>query len=251
MEQNQTYRIEICEQARGSASRLIHILKEKIHDAVIQNISERHLLAELSGDFRKPDILFVSISLPSTDGITLAAQIKKADPLVQIVFLANQTEDVSDIFVANPSGLLIRPFQMDKVYHALQRSITSFQKLEVSYLQLKNREHLLRIPYQKICYIESDKRYLLIHKTDGIERVRMKLSELEPHMPENFVRCHQSYLVNRNHVIQMKGLLLTLSDGNCLPVSRSHRQQTADGLLHMTNTQMRDCSDENESFHCT
>lgn len=232
MEQNQTYRIEICEQRRESASRLARILKEKTHDVIIQNITERHLLAELSGDFRKPDILFVSISLPSTDGISLAAQIKKADPLVQIIFLANQTDDVSDIFVANPSGLLIRPLQKDKVFHALQRSITSFQILETSYLQLKNREFLLRIPYQNICYIESDKRYLFIHKTDGIERVRMKLSDLEPQMPANFVRCHQSYLVNLNQIIQMKGLLLTLSDGSHLPISRSRRKQTADGLLH-------------------
>lgn len=232
MEQNQTYRIEICEQRRESASRLARILKEKTHDVIIQNITERHLLAELSGDFRKPDILFVSISLPSTDGISLAAQIKKADPLVQIIFLANQTDDVSDIFVANPSGLLIRPLQKDKVFHALQRSITSFQILETSYLQLKNREFLLRIPYQNICYIESDKRYLFIHKTDGIERVRMKLSDLEPQMPANFVRCHQSYLVNLNQILQMKGLLLTLSDGTRLPISRSRRKQTADGLLH-------------------
>lgn len=240
MEQSQTYRIEICDQERGSTSRLTHILKENIHNAVIQSISERHLLAELSGDFRKPDILFVSISLPSTDGISLAAQIKKADPLVQIIFLVDQTDDVSDIFVANPSGLLIRPFQKDKVFHALQRSITTFQCLETSYLQLKNREHLLRIPYQNICYIESDKRYLFIHKTDGIERVCMKLSDLESQMPANFVRCHQSYLVNLNRIIQMKGLLLTLSDGTRLPVSRSRRQQAADGLLHMTDTQMRD-----------
>ena len=31
----------------------------------------------------------------------------------------------------------------------------------------------------EICYIESARRYLFIHKREGVERTRMKLSELE------------------------------------------------------------------------
>ena len=37
-----------------------------------------------------------------------------------------------------------------------------------------------------------------------------------------FLRCHQSYLVNKRYIRQLDGTSLTLANGAALPVSRPH-----------------------------
>ena len=86
-----------------------------------------------------------------------------------------------------------------------------------------------------ICCIESDRRYLFIHKREGVERARMKLSELEGMLPEYFVRCHQSYLANIHMLERMSDQDITLVDGTRLPISRSRRQQTRETVMNFAD----------------
>ena len=225
------YRIEICDNERGNALKLQRILKEKTEQAMIQIVSEDHLLDELQADTMRPDILFVSVRLKKEDGVWLAVRLKNLDPMIRVIFLAGKSDDVSCIFEADPMGLLFRPFQKEKVYDALERAMESFQKTGVEYLHLRNRERLLRVRFDDICYIESENRYLLIHKKSGVERFHMKLSELEGQLPAYFVRCHQSYLVNLYMLAEMRDQSLILTDGTLLPISRSRRQQTRERVL--------------------
>ena len=215
------YRVEICDYERGSALRLERMLKKRMGQAVIRSVSEEHLQAELGRDVMRPDILFVGIHLRTRRGVSLAAGLQERDPLIRIIFLAERDDDVSDIFDARPMGLLMKPFRQEKIDTALDRAIQDLEEAGADFLQLKNREHLLRMPYQEICYIESDRRYLYIHKQSGSDRVRMKLSELEKLLPDYFVRCHQSYIVNLHELTTLTGSSLVLSGGVRLPVSRS------------------------------
>lgn len=228
------YRIEICDYERGSALQLERMLKKKMNQAVIRSVSEEHLQAELTTDMVRPDILFVGVNLRTKSGVSLAAQLQEMDPLIRVIFLAGRREDVSDIFDAEPVGLLMKPFCQEKIYAALERAVRRLEEAGVDFLQLKNREHLLRVRYEEIRYIESDRRYLYIHRQGGIDRVRMKLSELETRLPDYFVRCHQSYIVNLNEMACLSGSSLVLADGTRFPVSRSRSGRTrerVEGLL--------------------
>lgn len=227
------YRIEICDGERGSALRLARMLHEITDQAVIQTVSEEQLSAELPAGMMRPDILFIGVQLKNGDGVLLAKRLKQVDPMIRVIFLAGKDDDVSDIFGAEPSGLLMRPFQKEKVRDAFSRAEGGLQELAQEYLQLKNREHLLRVPLADIFYIESDRRYLLVHQRNGVEQMRMKLSELQEQLPAYFVRCHQSYMVNLHMMEQMTDQNITLMDGTCIPISRSRKQETMEGVRNL------------------
>lgn len=220
------YRMEICDCERGSALRLERMLKKKMEHAVIRSVSEEHLQAELGMNGMRPDILFISVRLRTESGVSLAARLQECDPMIRVVFLAGREDDVSDIFEADPMGLLIKPFQSEKIYATLERVIRGLEEAGTDFLQLKNREHLFRMRYQEIRYVESNKRYVYIHRQDGSDRVRMKLSELERMLPDYFVRCHQSYIVNMHELSALRGNSLVLTDGMKFPVSRSRSART-------------------------
>ena len=225
------YRVEICDNERDYALRLERILKAKLNQAVINVISEEHLQAEIKGDMMRPDILYVSVKLRTESGVSQAVRLQRIDPMIQVIFLAHSQDDVTNIFEAKPTGFLLKPFEKEKIYITLKRAVQNLETESAKCVQLKNREHLIRVRYQDICYIESDRRYLFIHKKGGTDRVRMKLSEIETLLPDYFVRCHQSYIINIHELVATIDLWVTLADSTTIPISRSRYRKKAAELL--------------------
>jgi len=65
----------------------------------------------------KPDICLLDIMLPSTDGYSIATEIRKADPDVPIIFISAKslTEDVVKGFKTGGNDYLRKPFSMDEL----------------------------------------------------------------------------------------------------------------------------------------
>ena len=55
--------------------------------------------------------------------------------------------------------------------------------------------------------------------------VYMKMDELEKLLPENFLRCHKSYMVNMNQIASFAAEGIILESGRKIPVSRAKYQE--------------------------
>ena len=62
---------------------------------------------------------------------------------------------------------------------------------------------IFNIEVEKIKYIESNKRVIIIYEEDLKRRIYGKLDEIEEMLSSNFVRCHQSYIVNLEYVREL------------------------------------------------
>ena len=79
----------------------------------------------------------------------------------------------------------------------------------------------------EVIWIEAEDYYVLIHSTRGRHMVRASLASLEQRLdPRSFVRVHRAAIVNLEEIRETReddGLLLVLSDGSHVSVSRSRR----------------------------
>lgn len=98
----------------------------------------------------------------------------------------------------------------------------------------ENGEVELQLPASKILYIKSESNYLEIHvdNTQRPERhlLRNRIKTLEELLPNNFIRCHRSYIVNRDKIKKVEGSkrgyqLLFESTTNRVPVSRGKTER--------------------------
>lgn len=78
----------------------------------------------------------------------------------------------------------------------------------------------------EIQYIKSDNVYVEIFTKDRRHIQRKFLGEIAKELPSQFVRVHRSYLVNMDHVAQVKKSYV-LVDGNKIPVSRKFKLEEA------------------------
>lgn len=79
--------------------------------------------------------------------------------------------------------------------------------------------------------MESSRRNLTIYEAGESSRVLMKLSDMEKLLPEYFLRCHQSYLVNMDRIRKFTLDGIVLIDGRVIPVSRARYTETKDKFL--------------------
>ena len=80
------------------------------------------------------------------------------------------------------------------------------------------------MPLAELMYIKSEDHYLNFVPHEGKNQfLRGKISEILEELPPNFVKCHRSYIVNKNYIKSNTYKSITLQTGEEIPVSRSFK----------------------------
>lgn len=169
------------------------------------------------------DILFQDIELPENEnGIKFACLAKQKNSQTSIIFITAYIKYCEEIFIASPSGFLVKPFTAEKVQRALE--LTKTQNPKIDYLNITDTKNkIYRIDFNEISYIESKGRKLFVYDTDGTQShtfIGIKLSEVEKQMPRYFIRCHHSFCINLKNVTHIERYNFTINTGNEIPVSQ-------------------------------
>ncbi len=129
-----------------------------------------------------------------------------------------------------PDGLMLRPLDRKKLEEANREFMDSFfERFHVGSASdsfvVDTREEKVYVPYASIYYFEARDKKLFVRTRDGEYPFYGTIEALEASLPENFARCHRSYVVNRDKVKRMLTVenYLDLGSGIGVPVSRSYR----------------------------
>ena len=129
-----------------------------------------------------------------------------------------------------PAGVMVVPFREELMRASLKRILGDYARL---HMDCGDMEHMLvnvgktvhRIAYREILYLEAQDKLLNICTQRQVVTVRTSLNALEKTLPEQFVRCHRSYIVNRMYIerLDLPEMTLQLTTQERLPVSRSYK----------------------------
>lgn len=88
------------------------------------------------------------------------------------------------------------------------------------HIVLKNKS---KVYLEELIFIKAEDHYLQLITKRKKEFVRGKLSEIIIQLPPNFVKCHRSFIVNKNEVKQLLKNEVVLSNGAVIPYSRGFK----------------------------
>lgn len=175
------------------------------------------------------------------NGIDFAYELNREFPFLQIIYITGYQERYSqDIFLkpVRLTGFLTKPIQKDYVMKLLLLAQEKQKEDESEKLVVEGKGRQTFLLWE-IVYIKSRAHVTEIHTSDGkMYECRGKLSELEQRVNEKFVRCHQSYLVNMQHVECMekeeslymgrllKSDIFILDQQKHVPISKNRYAQT-------------------------
>lgn len=193
---------------------------------------------------QKPDLVFLDISMPKMSGFEMLENLESYS--FGLVFVTAYDNFALKAFDFSALDYLLKPIAGDKLLRAVERYKAKHQKnintqdLELILANLKTNltnAQTIAVPTTQgidfvsaddILYAEADGAYAWIHLTNNQKIIISRtLKDLEKLLnPDNFVRIHQSYIVNFKHVkryIRGEGGTLVLNRGQSLPVSRANK----------------------------
>lgn len=191
--------------------------------------SAEEMLRELSIDPLAFHIYLLDIEMGEISGLQAAARIRKKDPNAEIVFITSHQEYMQDAFDVWAFHYLVKPLDVKKTRQVLLRCIRRVEEKQ-SLFHFAIRKTTCSLYYTQIEYFESQGREIIIHLTDGTDRVFYeKLDVLEGNLPiTQFARIHKSFLVNMDGVETIAQGQVWMHSGRPLPISRAYH-------LHFNN----------------
>ena len=168
------------------------------------------------------------LDITGENGILMAENFRKMNQNSMIMLIA--ASEMSPMEYIRPSimaaGLMLRPYESSKdttIYDFIRNYLTVNGSHAGSELVVETRDDILRIPFDKIYYIEAKDKKVFIRILNEEYGYYNTLDSLIKDLPDMFVRCHRGYIVNKNKIKRVINAenLLELDGEIYVPVSRS------------------------------
>jgi two-component system LytT family response regulator len=180
---------------------------------------------------QRPDLVFLDIQMPGPNGFEVLDQLQYM-PL--IVFTTAYEEYAVKAFEKNSLDYLLKPVEDERLALTMKRIVqnkTGDQDLLLKIRQLiayeKTEDRISTIPVKTgntihlvhvgdIVFLEAKEKYVTIHLKEEEKLIEYSLTSLEHRLPEEFIRVHRSFIVNKLKIREIhkyfKGTFLLVMD---------------------------------------
>ena len=166
------------------------------------------------------------------NGLSFAKSIRERYREVQIMIVADTK--ISPMVYMHPSicasALLLRPFDKEEISQTMEEffrlAVVSFIEKDDRTFWARTQEGTTKIPFHAIYYFEArEKKIFARTKTEDFG-FGGTLDKLMEELPEFFLRCHRSYVANREKimVVRLADGMVIMKDNLMVPVSRSYKK---------------------------
>ena len=231
-------KIGICEDDKKTSEQLHSVISKILFqytDMEIQHFSDGEEVVEeiKQGNFQL-DLLFLDIHMKYLDGMKTAEFIRKHKIDVDIIFLTVSKEHVFEGYTYKAFAYCLKPINEKNLSKDLMRYMEEMDKCsDCLNINLKGKKQ--RIPLSKVIYFESEKRKVIAHMLTDEISFYAKMDEVEELIDgKGFMRCHQSYMVNRN-MIDSVGRTEIIAQGFSIPMSRKYYENIEENTEKLVN----------------
>lgn len=218
-------KIAICDDEKYYRNYIEKLISQHLRQAGIvfhiETFSAGRDFCEKEENICKYDVIFLDIGMESMNGMDTAYEIRRKNSEMDIVFITVMQDYVFEGYKVGA----VRYIMKTELENLLPECLADVLK------RRKYRGRMIELPFvggkraillKELLYIESQSHRLRFVKMDETLYMYAQISELEIKLADSdFVRCHQSFLVNMEYISKINNYWIYLSDGTEIPVSRT------------------------------
>jgi two-component system LytT family response regulator len=156
----------------------------------------------------KMELIILEIGLPDQSGLELAQQIREIPgyEFVWIIFLsAHQHHETEAFKKTHCYDYILKPYDAAALFRTIEMlsryKTTTVTDEERQFVVFKQRDRYIRLLTKDILYIEVIGNNSTLYTYSKVYCLkRMSLKKLQLMLPNYFVQCHKSFIVNRNYI---------------------------------------------------
>lgn len=217
-------KIIVCDDQKNIYEELKELLKK--FDSIHQENSEllyfpKPSLVQEYLQKQPADIVFMDLEFcdASEDGILWLKKMKSAFSHTVFIILTAYENRYKEGFEARAFRFMTKPIEERELFDYLLVSMEELQLRE--YISVSRRGIPHRILIHDICYLTAQSGKSELWTKNDVFFCDESLLQWEQRLsPNMFFRCHSKYLVNLTHVVSFANQIITLGNGEKIPVSR-------------------------------
>lgn len=223
-------KIAICDDeidcAKGVAKILEIFFDKKSFDVKITIVTDSQDVIYDAIKKNEIDLLILDIDFKNRgkNGIEFANELRKMNKDFYLVFLTAHLRYMHLSFVTKTFDFLVKPVSKNLIESFVDRLIEEFTVKNSKFLQLNKS---IAIKIDSIVYIEKikNKSYIYVLPGKTTYSCTITLEKLLDALPDNFVKCHRSYIANRTFIsaIDNKKSMIIFENGLTCPTNSHFR----------------------------
>ena len=181
-----------------------------------------------------PGLFILDIALKTdVNGIELARRIREQNKNATIVFITVHPELMPLTFQYKVEAMdfIIKdhPDSIKKrLAECIDTALTRQKNPNTKPLQITVNDEIIFLDMSDVIHIETTgiRHKLRLYTKSQVIEFNAELKSLEERLDERFIRCHKSFIINKDKiaVINKKANTVTMVNGNVCPVSRNRKK---------------------------
>lgn len=186
-------------------SNIVNKLAQMLESLFIKHNFDAHILLKTSSPeevlnyISSADVFLLDINLHhNISGLEIAEKIRETNKKSYIIFTTGHLEYAMLAYKVKTFDYLAKPITLDRLEETIMRLFNDILGNPTHYIKIDNKNTLINP--KNINYIEKDGMKLIFHSQDKEYVSYNSFSKIVNCLPENFIRCHKSYIVNINNI---------------------------------------------------
>ena len=217
---------------------------EPVARKILQEFTEQVPFLDLLGRFEsamkaeeflksnQPDLIFLDIEMPKVSGLQM---LKRTNIESMVILTTAFPQYALDGYELDIIDYLLKPFALHRFLKAMQKA-KDFYEMKTqsgntpppSYIFIKSDKRIEKVELSDILYAEVLGNYMTIYTDRKKIIAYLTMKSLQSQLsPVDFIKIHQSFLVNRSKIESVEGNELKVGEKS-LPISRNYRDSVTD-----------------------
>ena len=145
------------------------------------------------------NVLFLDINFHSKlNGIEIAKEIRKNNKSIYIIFLTGHFEFIVSSFECTTFDFIPKPLSRAKLEKTINRLFDDIGGNTRKFLRLNHSNSIIN--QNLVNYIQKDGMKTIYNMSSGSISSYGSFNNISDDLPNNFVRCHKSFIVNMDNI---------------------------------------------------
>jgi two-component system LytT family response regulator len=188
---------------------------------------------------KKPiDVIFLDIQMPDISGIDFLKALEKRPA---IIFTTAFSEYAIEGFELDVADYLLKPFDFGRFLKAVNKVTSRMEKDPIAktsvdaggraqgFIFVKDGNKLVRVELKDILFIKGSREYVTIHTKDKKIMSLQSMRNLEEELPREFIRIHNSYIINILSVSSITKQEVEIGD-EIIPIGITYKKNFSEQL---------------------
>ena len=169
---------------------------------VLKTTNYKELISYMSSNLVNVVVLDIDFKNSKINGLNIADEIRKFNKDCYIIFITSHFEYIMEAYAYKTFAYLFKnSLTVDTLSTTLNRLFDDASGTSTKFIKIDNKGTFVDL--SDVQFIEKSGMKLIYHTSHGLIETYNSFSKIEDKLPDNFVRCHKSFIANVNNIVHI------------------------------------------------